>query len=100
MDSNDTRPPRVVADRCLSLDQQGDLRRYWSCRYVVAPFFSNCISFSVGFDYNFNAIENESNELFSAYKEMFEVAISQSRPIRTIFRIYAPFLSSLFVRKR
>lgn len=52
-----------------------------------------------GFDYNFNAIENESNELFSAYKEMFEVAISQSRPIRTIFRIYAPFLSSLFPDK-
>ncbi|KAF8973329.1 cytochrome-450 hydroxylase [Flammula alnicola] len=49
-----------------------------------------------GFDYNFNAIQNESNELFSAYKEMFEVAVSQSNPLRTIFRIYAPFISSLF----
>ncbi|KAH9485345.1 Cytochrome P450 monooxygenase 215 [Psilocybe cubensis] len=49
-----------------------------------------------GFDYDFNAIENESNELFSAYKEMFEVAVSQGNPFRTIFSIYAPFLSSLF----
>ncbi|KDR75950.1 hypothetical protein GALMADRAFT_1331936 [Galerina marginata CBS 339.88] len=49
-----------------------------------------------GFDYNFNAIEDESNELFCAYKEMFEVGISQSHPFRTIFRIYSPFLSSLF----
>ncbi|KAF9478642.1 cytochrome-450 hydroxylase [Pholiota conissans] len=48
-----------------------------------------------GFDYSFNAIENESNELFCAYKEMFEVAISQSNPMRTIFRIYMPFISSL-----
>ncbi|KAF8200874.1 cytochrome P450 [Pholiota molesta] len=49
-----------------------------------------------GFDYNFNAIENESNELFSAYKEMFEVAVSQSNPLRTIFRIYFPLISSIF----
>ncbi|KAF8906588.1 cytochrome P450 [Gymnopilus junonius] len=49
-----------------------------------------------GFDYNFNSIEDESNELFCAYKEMFEVAISQSPPIRTVLRIYAPFLDSLF----
>ncbi|KAF9566823.1 cytochrome-450 hydroxylase [Agrocybe pediades] len=49
-----------------------------------------------GFDYDFNAIHHESNELFSAYKEMFEVAISQGNPIRTIFGIYAPFLSALF----
>jgi hypothetical protein len=63
---------------------------------------SGCVSFMLivfasGFDYNFNAIENESNELFSAYKEMFEVAVSQSNPLRTIFRIYFPFISSIFV---
>ncbi len=65
--------------------------------------FATCLSvaltlFSRGFDYSFNAIENEHNELFSAYKEMFEVAVSQSHPFKTMFRIYMPFISSLFVR--
>jgi cytochrome P450 len=48
-----------------------------------------------GFDYNFNAIKNESNELFAAYKEMFEIAISQSHPVWTMLRIYVPFMSAL-----
>ncbi|THH17329.1 hypothetical protein EW146_g3445 [Bondarzewia mesenterica] len=34
-----------------------------------------------GFDYQFNAIQNESNELFCAYKDMFEVAISQGQSL-------------------
>ncbi|KAF9531581.1 cytochrome-450 hydroxylase [Crepidotus variabilis] len=45
-----------------------------------------------GFEYDFNAIQDESNELFLAYKEMFEVAISQGNSVRNIIRIYAPFL--------
>ena len=48
-----------------------------------------------GFDYNFEAIKGESNELFGAYKEMFEVVISQGHPIRTLLRIYAPFMCAL-----
>ena len=51
----------------------------------------------IGFDYNFNAIQDESNELFRAYKDMFEVAISQGRFIRTIISIYAPFVNQIFV---
>ena len=31
-----------------------------------------------GFDYGFDSIQNESNELFKAYKDMFEIAISQT----------------------
>lgn len=50
-----------------------------------------------GFDYNFNAIQDESNELFSAYKEMFEVAISQGRLLRTIVGIYLPFVNRFLV---
>lgn len=49
-----------------------------------------------GFDYNFNAIQDESNELFRAYKDMFEVAISQGRLMRTIISIYAPFVNQIF----
>jgi len=52
---------------------------------------------SLGFDYNFNAIQNESNELFLAYKEMFEVAISQGVAVRNIIRIYAPWLDYVIV---
>ena len=48
-----------------------------------------------GFDYNFNAIKDESNELFAAYKEMFEIAVSQSHPVWAFLRLYAPFMSAL-----
>lgn len=54
--------------------------------------------FLAGFDYDFNAIQNESNELFCAYKEMFEVAISQPvNPIRQILSIYFPIIDTIFV---
>ncbi|KAF8894149.1 cytochrome P450 [Infundibulicybe gibba] len=49
-----------------------------------------------GFDYDFRAIQDESNELFAAYKEMFEVAISQGRLVRTVIGIYMPYLNALF----
>ncbi|KAK7035395.1 hypothetical protein VNI00_011926 [Paramarasmius palmivorus] len=52
-----------------------------------------------GFDYNFNAIKDETNELFVAYKEMFEVAISQSNMLRTLMTIYVPYLNKLFPDK-
>lgn len=51
----------------------------------------------LGFGYNFNAIRDETNELFKAYKNMFEVAISQGQPLRTALYIYMPFLFKLFV---
>lgn len=52
----------------------------------------------IGFDYQFNAIQNETNELFNAYKEMFEVAVSQqSGALRSLAIIYFPILESLFV---
>lgn len=53
---------------------------------------------SAGFDYHFNAIQNESDELFSAYKEMFEFA--QSNGVRTILGVYFPILDVLFVSRR
>ncbi|KAG2016007.1 cytochrome P450 [Coprinopsis cinerea AmutBmut pab1-1] len=49
-----------------------------------------------GFDYQFNAIQNESNELFNAYKEMFEIAISQGDGIITLISIYAPWIHKIF----
>ncbi|KAF9241638.1 cytochrome P450 [Melanogaster broomeanus] len=53
-----------------------------------------------GFDYHFNAIQNESDELFAAYKEMFETAVSQGDGFRTVLGIYFPLLNVLFPDKR
>ncbi|KAF7376063.1 Cytochrome P450 4F1 [Mycena sanguinolenta] len=36
-----------------------------------------------GFDYSFNSIKDETNELFIAYRDMFEIVISQSTVFRT-----------------
>ncbi|KAJ7703297.1 cytochrome P450 [Mycena rosella] len=49
-----------------------------------------------GFEYNFNSIQDETNELFLAYKDMFEVAISQGTPFRTLLSIYLPSVNKLF----
>ncbi|KAJ3502293.1 hypothetical protein NLJ89_g8956 [Agrocybe chaxingu] len=66
------------------------------CHWVSRATFD--VIGMAGFDYNFNAIRDESNELFMAYKEMFETAISQGSFLRTMLRIYLPSVSSLFVR--
>jgi hypothetical protein len=51
----------------------------------------------LGFGYHFSAIDNETNELFCAYKEMFEIAISQGQALRDILVIYFPILDALWV---
>ncbi|KAF8134634.1 cytochrome P450 [Boletus edulis] len=53
-----------------------------------------------GFDYQFNAIQNESDELFCAYKEMFETALTQNNGFRTVLGIYFPILDLLFPNER
>ena len=60
-------------------------------------YFLHISDMYTGFDYNFSAIQNESNELFQAYKEMFEVAVSQSTGIKDILIIYFPWLEKLLV---
>ncbi|KAF7315365.1 Cytochrome-450 hydroxylase [Mycena indigotica] len=49
-----------------------------------------------GFDYTFNAIHDETNELFLAYRNAFEVFISQGGPFRTLLSIYLPSINKLF----
>jgi hypothetical protein len=51
----------------------------------------------IGFDYHFNAIESESNELFNAYKVMFDVAMPASQGIRGTLGIYFPIIDSILV---
>ncbi|KAF8813584.1 cytochrome P450 [Phlegmacium glaucopus] len=84
-----------LRDTWFDILRQSDTR---NCKIDVCHWISRA-TFDViglaGFDYNFEAIKDETNELFGAYKEMFEVVISQGHPVWTILRIYAPFLSSL-----
>lgn len=54
---------------------------------------------SAGFDYEFHAIHNEDNELFVAYKDMFEMAISQGGLAQTVIAIYFPFIHRIFVSR-
>ena len=55
----------------------------------------------LGFDYQFNAIENGDNELFRAYKEMFEISIAQAKGgLRAVLTLYVPFADWIFVSKK
>lgn len=69
------------------------------CRHFTSPHQPTAPPLlSSGFDYHFNAIQNEDNELFKAYKDMFEFAISQPGVLRSTMYAYAPLLYRLFVR--
>ena len=55
-------------------------------------------NYLVVFDYQFNAVENGENELFRAYKEMFEIGVSQqSGSWRAALKVYIPYHNVLFV---
>ncbi|KAJ6456703.1 cytochrome-450 hydroxylase [Mycena sanguinolenta] len=51
------------------------------------------------FDYSFNSIEEETNEVFIAYRDMFEVAISQGTMLRNLLSIYLSTINQLFPDK-
>lgn len=64
---------------------------------ISADFTSNDCQCS-GFDYEFNAIEHEGNELLRAYADMFEVAVSRHLDTwTTTWGAYFPILTTLFV---
>lgn len=57
-----------------------------------------CAHPSLGFDYEFNSIDDATNELFCAYKEMFELAVSQNKnPMRQLLGIYFPIINVVLV---
>ncbi|KAI5123946.1 hypothetical protein M0805_006360 [Coniferiporia weirii] len=53
-----------------------------------------------GFDYDFSAIQHEENELFLAYKEMFEIAVSRGGGLWDIAIVYFPWLEWLFPNEK
>lgn len=52
---------------------------------------------SAGFDYEFNAIQNEDNELLRAYVDMFETAVSKQKAgLRSVLVMYLPIIDKIF----
>jgi hypothetical protein len=101
--------PRAVqqqdgyTSRRLSLGEPRDIRRHRNVRCVpalicVEPRAHDTPRAVLGFDYSFNAIQNEENELFNAYRDMFEIAISQPRMFRSLVSTHVPIYDRLFVR--
>ncbi|KAA1472890.1 cytochrome P450 [Dentipellis sp. KUC8613] len=69
------------------------------CRWISRATFD--VIGIAGFDYQFNAIHNEDNELFCAYKDMFEVAVSQGQSmIKSVLGIYFPIINKIFPDER
>ncbi|KAI0035888.1 cytochrome P450 [Vararia minispora EC-137] len=49
-----------------------------------------------GFDYHFDAIQHETDELFIAYREMFEIGVAQEQKTRSIWGVVFPFIIRIF----
>ncbi|KAG8906601.1 hypothetical protein FRC01_007948, partial [Tulasnella sp. 417] len=49
-----------------------------------------------GFDYVFNAIENEDNDVYLAYKDMFDLSINQGQNLRALMGIWYPWLDTIW----
>ncbi|KAJ8583795.1 cytochrome-450 hydroxylase [Rhizopogon salebrosus TDB-379] len=88
----------VKEDQAPSEEQDSGQLEIDVCHWISRATFD--VIGLAGFDYHFNAIQNESDELFAAYKEMFEIAVSQGDGVRTVLGIYFPFLNTLFPDKR
>ncbi|KAI5824209.1 cytochrome-450 hydroxylase [Schizophyllum commune Tattone D] len=90
-----------LKDRWLSImrkDGQGNSGVFDVAHWISRATFD--VFGVAGFDYNFEAIQHEDNELLNAYKDMFELAVSQGSFWQTMTTIYAPFLLRLFPTKK
>ena len=53
---------------------------------------------NAGFDYKFNAIQNEENPVYLAYKRMFGMTLDQKRGmLNTMVDVYFPVFFKVFV---
>jgi hypothetical protein len=65
-------------------------------RYL--PMNPILINNTLGFDYAFNAIQNEENPVYIAYKRMFGMTLDQERGVlSTMMSVYFPAFYKLFV---
>ncbi|GAW01775.1 cytochrome-450 hydroxylase [Lentinula edodes] len=100
--------------RCTNVNDKGDqLKNRWMdimnagtteaatvdvCQWMSRATFD--IIGLAGFDYNFNSIQDESNELFLAYKEMFDKVIGKSTFWGTLASVYLPTLFKIIPNQR
>lgn len=52
-----------------------------------------------GFDYAFHAIQDESNEVYLAYRDMFEIVLSQGQDRKALAGIYFPLIHRLWASR-
>jgi len=67
-----------------------------SCHGSSSRFILNALI--AGFDYSLNALDNENNELYLAYKAMFDSSINKGQGLRTLVSIFFPILDRIWVR--
>ncbi|KZV74388.1 cytochrome P450 [Peniophora sp. CONT] len=91
-----------MKDRWLSLASEAEAASTTKERGIVLDIVNwmSRATFDViglaGFDYHFNAIQHEKDELFVAYRDMFEIGVAQSQRSRSLIKVIFPFLNWLF----
>jgi hypothetical protein len=50
-----------------------------------------------GFDYNFHALQDESEEVYLAYRRLFDVADKGPVGMRGLLQMYSPFIEKVLV---
>lgn len=49
-----------------------------------------------GFDYHFNSLEDETEDVYLAYRRLFDMA-DKGAPLRTVIELYFPIIRKLWV---
>ncbi|KAK0455092.1 cytochrome P450, partial [Armillaria borealis] len=84
-----------LTNRWLSImkkhEDEGEYLNIDVCHWLSRATFD--VIGLAGLDYNFDAIQDETNPLFIAYRDMFEKGLSQTSSLRTLVVGYLPFLN-------
>ncbi|SJK97401.1 uncharacterized protein ARMOST_00653 [Armillaria ostoyae] len=87
-----------LTNRWLSImkehEDEGEYLNIDVCHWLSRATFD--VIGLAGLDYNFDAIQDETNPLFIAYRDMFEKGLSQTSSLRTLVVGYLPFLNVIF----
>lgn len=102
IDNSQNNPTGIRLDVChwvsrATFDVIGLAGAFSAVTCLVVHYLMQLVT-RLGFDYHFNALQTQDNELFNAYKDMFEVAVSQSGSLRAAIIGFFPKFERLFVR--
>ncbi|KAG8961220.1 hypothetical protein FRC03_005650 [Tulasnella sp. 419] len=53
-----------------------------------------------GFSYSFNAVRDETNEVYRAYRDIFQIGVTVGFTLRSMIEIWIPWLQHVFPNKR